>query len=435
MKIILSILTFLSVALHAQSYLISNIPLPKTYIQNLDPYECDEECLQTYLDNEMIFSFLAHASSDQLENSQHDEIRMISISILNLGSSKEDKKLKIALLLPYKKIGRYASSTTNAAFAYLVARNHSFELKTYNIESENAEDIQTAISKMRVDNFEFIIAPLTLKGANTLIDLNPMEDIYFPTINKKDVNSSLVNIYYGGIDYKAQSDELLKEAVSPLVIFYDKSKIGSQLAEYEENTFKLKDQDDLNKTLDVVLDEFGLQAIDEPIQVDENRTVHKYSIPKRVTNIEEQLLYNDDIKQGSMFINTPIVKTSMIMSQLTIYDVNATNVLSTQINYDPLVLSLTQHEDRSKMIIANSITHNISIFIETNSLLGNDIVYDWINYTTTVGVDYFFNKITSQDKQYNIELVDNQMLYPIELIRPSKTRFIKYGSYDEELLN
>ena len=250
------------------------------------------------------------------------------------------------------------------------------------------------------------------------------------------------NIYFGGIDYKAQSDLLLKEAVSPLVIFYDKSAIGKSLALYEEDKFKCDDSQDDNSTLNdndeidnnrneaegyfIEPDELGAELDGSQILEDQNRTVVKYSIPRRVTNIEEQLLYNDDIKQGSMFINTPIVKSSMIMSQITIYDVNATNVLSTQINYDPLVLSLTQYEDRSKMIIANSITHNNSIFIETNSLLGNDIVYDWINYTTTVGMDYFFNKITSQDKQYNIEMVSNQMHYPIELLMPSETRFIKY---------
>ncbi len=422
MKILLSILTFLSVILSAQGYLISNVPLPKTYVENLDPYPCDEQCLQTYLNNDMIFSFLAHATSKHLNNPQQDEARLISISILNLGSFEEEKKLKIALLLPYKKIGRYATSTTNAAFAYLVARNQSFELKTYNIQSEGFEDIADALTQMQLDGFEFIIAPFTLKGANTLLELNPNEEIYFPTINKKDVNSTLPNIYFGGIDYKAQSDKLLKEAVSPLVIFYDKSKIGKELALYEENQFKLKDA--------------NLSQIDDfLVPRDENITVVKYSIPRRVTNIEEQLLYNDEIMQGSMFINTPIVKTSMIMSQLTMYEVNATNVLSTQINYDPLVLSLTQYEDRQNMIIANSITHNNSIFIETNSLLGNDIVYDWINYTTTVGMDYFFNKITKQDKQYKIEMVDNQMLYPIELIMPSKTRFIKYESIVEEPLD
>jgi hypothetical protein len=399
--------------LHAQSYLISNIPLPKTYIQNLDPYPCDEECLQELLDNDMILSFLAHAQK-KLDNPQHDEVRLMSISILNLGSQISDK-LRIALLLPYKKIGRYAASTTNASFAYLLTRNQNFDLRTYNIESEESEDIQKALSQIQEDDFGYIIAPFTKEGAEKLISLRPYENVYFPTINKRDVNSSMSNIFFGGIDYKAQSELLLKEAVSPLGIFYDSSPTGKMLAEFQENSFKYKEI-------------YGSDENTTYVPYDDNRSVVKFLIPRRTTNLEEQLLDNEDIKEGSFFVNTPIVKSSMIISQLTMYDTNATNVLSTQVNYDPLILSLTQFEDRQKMVIANSITQNNSIFIETNALLGNDIVYDWINYTTTVGIDYFFKLITNQDRQYKIDVVDNQMLYPIELLQPSKTRFIKYFS-------
>jgi hypothetical protein len=391
--------------LNAKSYLISNIPLPKTYIQNLDPYPCNEECLQELLDNEMVLSFMAHADK-QLDDSLQDEIRMMSISILNLGSQVSNK-LKIALLLPYKKIGRYAASTTNASFAYLLTRNQYFDLKTYNIESESAYEIKNAIMKIRDDGFGYIIAPFTTDGAETLISLRPDQNIYFPTINKHDVNSSASNIYFGGIDYKAQTDMLLKEAVSPLVVFYDNSDTGSELAKYQEETFMFEHE--------------------------EERNVVKFLIPRRTTNLEEQLLDNENINQGSFFINTPIVKSSMIISQLTMYDTNATNVLSTQINYDPLILTLTQFDDRDNMVIANSITQNNSVFIETNALLGNDIVYDWINYTTTVGIDYFFNRITKQARHYKIEVEDNQMQYPIELLQPSKTRFIKYFSNLEKV--
>jgi len=126
MKKLFLLTLILPVVLFAQSYLISNIPLPKTYIQNLDPYPCSESCMQDYLDNDMIFSFLSHADA-KLENTEHDEVRMMSVSILNLGSSILTEKLRIALLLPYKVIGRYASSTTNASFAYLIAKNHAFE--------------------------------------------------------------------------------------------------------------------------------------------------------------------------------------------------------------------------------------------------------------------------------------------------------------------
>lgn len=423
MKIIFLIITFFSVMLNAQSYLISNIPLPKTYIQNLDPYPCDEDCLQELLDKEMILSFLAHAQT-KLNDPAQDEVRMMSISILNLGSQVSDR-LKIALLLPHKKIGRYAATTTNASFAYLLARNQNFDLKTYNIEDETEEDIQKALTQIQKDGFGYIIAPFTKEGAETLISLRPYENVYFPTINKKDTNSSLENVYFGGIDYKAQSDMLLKEAVSPLVVFYDKSSTGKKLAEYQEQKYMFRDiqstQDDETQIVD-------MDSETELMPYDDNRSIVKFLIPRRTTNLEEQLFENESIKEGSFVVNTPIVKSSMIISQLTMYDTNATNVLSTQINYDPLILSLTQFEDRENMIIANSITQNNSIFIETNALLGNDIVYDWINYTTTVGIDYFFNLITSQDRQYKIEVVDNQMQYPIELLQPSKTRFIKYFS-------
>jgi len=409
MKQIILIFLFLPLYLNAQSSLISNIPLPKSYIQNLDPYPCDEICMQEYLDNGMIFSFLSHADS-QLENIEHNDARMMSISILNLGSVLSSNKLRIAMLLPYKKIGRYASSTTNAAFAYLIARNHSFELKSYEIEGETNEEIAKAFSQIKADGFNYVIAPFTKVGADIVADINPDINIYFPTIHKNDVNKTTSSLFYGAIDYEQQSDLLLSKAVSPLVIFRDNSSIGKRLSAHQENMFKYKDY---NETLD------NMNILDD------NKTVIKFSIPRRTTNLESKLKENEEIQKASFFINTPVVKTGMIMSQLTLYDSNATNVLSTQINYDPLLLSMTQYQDRKDMLIANSITEHHNILIEANSLLSNDIVYDWINYSTTVGVDYFFNLITNENREYDIPAQDNQMIYKIELLRPVMSRFIK----------
>ena len=166
------IFLLLPIVLFAQSFMVSNIPIPKTYIQNLDPYVCNEECLQEYLDNDMIFSFLAHADS-KLENRDQDEIRMMSISILNLGSYLPSGELRIALLLPYKKIGKYASSTTNASFAYLMTKSHPFELKSYKVESEEIEDLQAALQTIKDDGFNYVIAPLTKNGADNISIIDP----------------------------------------------------------------------------------------------------------------------------------------------------------------------------------------------------------------------------------------------------------------------
>lgn len=332
------------------------------------------------------------------------EIPMPSQSYSPMSSNKE---VKIALLLPYKKIGKYASTTTNAVFAYLTTKSSSFELKSYKVESESRNDLQKTLDKIQDDGFSYVIAPLTQKGADAVSEINPSINVYFPTIHKSNANSNSTNLYYGGIDYKAQIDMLLKESTLTLVLFFDESDISKSLALYEAQQFKQKEYRTFSN---------------------DAKNVIEYSIPSRTTNLKHYLEDNEDIQKASFFINTPIIKTGMIMSQLTLYDTNATNILSTQVNYDQLLLSMTQYNDRKNMVIANSITEQNTLLIETNSLLGNDIIYDWINYTTTVGVDYFFSQITRQSREYDIDVEENQMIYKIKLIRPGLYRF--FPSYN-----
>lgn len=384
----------------SKSFLISSIPLPKTYIMNVDPFECDEDCMQEYLEKGMIFSFLAHAQN-KLSDEKLDEMRVMNMAALNVGSQQiSSAKVRIAVLLPYRIIGKYAPSTTNAAFAYLMTKTQPFELKSYKIETESEEDLKRALGKIQNDGFDFVVAPLTQNGANNMAKVDPQIFVYIPTVNKKDANTASSYLYYGGIDYRAQTDKLLDQAASSLAIFYDSSSIGTKLAQYEEETFR-------DKSLGRVV---------------------KYSVPTETTNLKNYLDNNYKIANSSFFINTPVVKTGMIMSQITLYDVKYKNILSTQINYDPLLLSMTQINDRKNMIVANSITGNTNVLVETNSLLSNDIVYDWINYTTTVGIDYFFNRMTNEDREYNLPMVNNQILYQIELLKPSYSRFIPLES-------
>ena len=404
----------------AQSFIISNIPIPKIYVQNLDPYTCNNRCMKELLRNGQIFSFLAHAHK-KLTDKELNEARTINIAVLNLGASNTEAKLKIALLLPYNKIGKYASTTTNATFAYLMTKSNSFMLKSYKINKEDIVDLQQVLAKIEADGFKYVIAPLTTQGVNNVIELDPQVNIYFPTINKKDVNSFSVSLIFGGIDYKKQSQILLHQAVSPLVIFSDKSQTGKKLALYQEEEFlhpTLKNNETISYENEV--------SVYEEANPTEGKKVFTYFLSRRTTNLERYLKNNEDIVSGSFFVNTPIIKTGMILSQLTLYDANATNILSTQINYDPLLLSMTQYNDRKNMIVANSITKVNNVLIETNSLLGNDIVYDWINYTTTIGIDYFYSQITGEDREYKIDISENQMQYDIELLRPGISKFFRY---------
>ena len=409
-------LLFLPAVLWAEAFLISSIPLPKTYIMNLDPYPCDEACLQDYLQHEQVFSFLAHANETLLHSQELQEAKNIYISVLNMGFVTQTNELKFALLLPYKKIGKYASSVTNAVFAYLMTRNNSFEIKSFTIDTEETQDIQTALQKIQKEGFTYIVAPLTAMGAKNLISLDPQMFVFFPTVHKSDFNTTSENYYFGAIDYKAQSEALLQNAESTLAIFYDRSSIGKKLTALQEKIF-LEQKDEMS---------MQEENATEPEELTAPKRVYKFAIASRTTNLEYRLKNNKRLDNATVMLNTPLVKSGMIMSQLTLYDINTTNILSTQINYDPLIFSITQYDDRKEMIIANSITNTNKIFNETNALLGNDIRYDWINYASTVGIDYFFSMITHLPREYDIPMEENQLLYPIELVHPGIARFVKY---------
>ncbi len=392
-------LMILTNTLLAKSHLISSLPLPKTYVQDLSLITCHDECLKQDIKQGFIFSFLAH-SSGILQDKYLNNQRLINISLFNIGSVISSGELKIALLLPYKIIGRYAASTTTSVFSYLLARNRIFDIKSFNIDTQDKDTMASELNKIENQGYLYIIAPLTKKGVNAVISINPKIDIFFPTINKNDVNSTSSYLYFGGINYHAQLDMLLKHIASPLVIFHDNSSLSRSLSRYAKNSVLLNTKQD---------------------------NILQYTINNRSSNLRYMLKNNLKIQHGSFLMNTPVVKTGMAMSQLTLYDVNSTNILSTQINYNPLILSMTQYQDRKNMIITNSILNNNDIITQTNKLLNNDIQYNWINYATTIGIDYFFHLITGAKREYQLPIVNNQIIYPIQLIKPSYSRFIPYG--------
>jgi hypothetical protein len=270
--------------------------------------------------------------------------------------------------------------------------------------------------------FYYVIAPLTKQGASFVAQESPELNVYFPTINKNDMNTTSPYLYFGGIDYKEQTRRLLNKATSPLVIMYDKSTLGSKLLDdakaiYLDENLSIQPSSREARYRDLNL---TYSEEDEPTE----KRVISYAISKQTSNLEPQLRENRRIQFGSFLLNTPLIKSGMVVSQMTLYDVNSTNILSTQINYDPLILSMTQPRDRENMLIANSINNNNNVMVETNALLSNDIVYDWINYATTIGTDYFYHLITNDEREYQLPLEKNQVVYPIFLVKPSASRFV-----------
>ena len=135
-------------------------------------------------------------------------------------------------------------------------------------------------------------------------------------------------------------------------------------------------------------------------------------------------IVNDSrLNNSSLFLNTDIVKTSLILSQLRAYDIYPKLIFSTQVNYDPMLMSLTQDNDREKLVIANSIdTVNKELKDEIITFGGN-IIYEWVDYSTLVGINYLYYGGNSSLIQTKI--VNNQAVYNPKLYKSTEVGFLE----------
>ncbi len=387
MKKLLLMALFVSL-LFSKSEILSQIPPAQNIIINLGINECDKECLNNLIEEGKIFSFLQIYKS----HSQYDDIQSAYekfSKIFKIGQQKE-LKIKIAMLVPQRTIKRYAISTVNSVLSYLLYRKYNFELKIYNSENEDKDSLLSALNRAKEDGFRFIIAPLTDAGAKIVAQNSAGFTIYIPTSNISKISNYTPNIIFGGISYKKQVDKLLTCAKNRIVIFSDQSSIANELNQDVKNS---------------------------PKQV-----VYEKQLTNKRFSYKKMLKWNRKIDNASVFMNLPLVKTSLLASQMRVYDRKPYNFLSTQINYNPMILTLTQYEDRKSFLIANSIGDTDREIVNASELLQSDIKYDWVNYSTVLGVDLFYNRYFSPGtpRSFKESIKDGQVIYKTEVIVPNR---------------
>jgi hypothetical protein len=328
-------------------------------------------------------------------------ISFFIITVFGVEPSILSPKMKIALLSSPSIIGKYSQSSYNVALATLLASGDSFELVKYDMPNESYETISTTIEKIINEENVAILAPLTLDGAQNLLTVPTTITVFIPTVHKRDIGPSRDNIIFGSIDYEAQIKALVPYMANSLAIFYGDSLVGSVLS----------------KTTQSIASESNKKI----------NSFSSYSVDTKGSNIVKYLAKPAAFSKKSVVTHLPIVKTSMLLSHMTFTGVHEKNILSTQINYDPELLILTQFPDRKNMIIANSIIQQVPSIYEANALMNNDLSFDWINYTTSVGADYLISHLCGHERSYPMSLIDHQIIYPVELLRPKESGFEPYS--------
>lgn len=312
----------------------------------------------------------------------------------HLKNKIEIENHTLAILFPSYTIGKYALEATNSISTYLINKNKKFMLNTYDVVVLNKENVLKAIKKIQQDKVTKVIAMITKNELQYLSEIDNIGNIqfYLPLINKYDVDNveqlKGLNLVFGAISYKEQFKKLIDFSNDkPLVEFYGNSGIGKALHGYLKN-----------------------EKVIYTKKIDDNNGRYKSFLEN-----------NRKLNNSAVLLNTPIVKSSILLSAITAQDLNIASILSTQLNYTPLVFSLTQKHDRNKLVIASSIGKIPNELEEYNKLIGNNLSYSWVNYSTIIGAEYLTNK--NIDIFKDLSLVENQIVFPVHLYRVGKSSF------------
>ena len=302
-------------------------------------------------------------------------------------------KKKIALLFSSNKIGHYAIDATNTSLAYLLNLKKPFKLKVFDMIKEDQKSFKTTLDDINDQGFTDIVAIITNNSYQNLVKVSNLSrfNIFLPLIHKDNIDEPLKNITFGGVDYDAQFTKLLKQSTNSNINLYDNSSFGIILK---------------NK----------LNTVDTNIayeyKVDNTSGLYKRFLVKN----------NKKFKSSTVILNTPIIKSSILLSQLRANNIFPKKILSTQLNYSPLILSLTQNKDRKNLIVANSIEKVDDNLKESITLLESDISYDWLNFSTLVGINFF---IKENNSSIHSKIIDNQVIYNVRLLKAKMHSFLE----------
>ena len=289
--------------------------------------------------------------------------------------------IKLAIVINKNFFRKYLPSIINSINAYFLYKNTNFTIKVFD-ENNLSEAI---------NSYKYILFYAVNPEDVYLLNNYKNNNFYIPIINKNDVNASELNnsnIYFGGIDYKNQINKLSSfiQNRENIVVINSNTYISNKLYNLEKR-------------------EFNITAMNYPY------------------------INYGDLNNSYIFFNTAANKTAQILSNINYKNIQPILELSTQINYDPLLIELTQQEDVQKLIIANSILNIPDILEDYNELLGSDIKFNWLNYTSNVLANKIYNTVINGDEFYLNDfrsyIFNNQVNYKTTLYQIIDNSFRK----------
>ena len=300
-------------------------------------------------------------------------------------------KIKVAFIYPSSLVEKYAKTSLSTISGYLSYQKADYDLTIIDSTNENYENINSAFAKAKQNGVTKIIGLFTPSAISSLDKIVTSDiKVYLPLIEKSDALTNNENLIFGSISYDQQVKKLISYSNTNNAMFYQNTYIGNKLKRaYDASVYDTRVRKEISKT----------------------ETNFKYIV-------------NDyKLNNSTLFLNTDLVKTSLILSQLRAYDISPKAILSTQVSYDPMLMLLTQDQDRDKLVIANSIDSVNNELRDEISTFGGNIVYEWVDYSTLVGINYLYYGNNSNLVQTKI--IENQAVYNPKLYKSTEVGFLE----------
>ena len=369
---------------------LSSIPPAKITYINLEPEFCDNACLNELIKADLLASFMARFEPAKIDD---NALLELYISLGGEAILKVNKSGKIAVITPQKIIKSYANVVSNAVLSYVLKQDADIEIKFINSNDESPQSLTNAMQTARAQGFNYFIAALTSNGANIINSLVLSNElIYIPSVHSSFIINPKPNLIFGGIDYKDQISALLAYSNEKIVAFDDGSSLGQKLNEYVR-----------------------MQSSD----------YHEASIISKDINLNDTLSKKSKFNDASIFLNIPIVKASLVATQMRGFEIKPYALLSTQINFLPNIFNAIAQRDRQNLFIANSLNPINDLFLGLGDLFDVDFRYSQIGYSSAFGAEYIYTNFIdkSADRIFTERVENSQVLYGVKIYNAKGDHF------------
>lgn len=380
----------ISLSLLAAKQELVKIDPAKVFYINFEKEKCSDECLKELLYKGLYISYIARFNSnDEKLNNIYAKL-LDGIEYIDLPKRTQLNTINIAIVLPEKVVKSYSSNIISPALAYLIKQNDNVYMKVFFTGDESEANVAPIVA--RLHDFSLIITGFQKNGINILNKSITNIPVFSPLAKAEDFDNINSNFTFGSIDYQEQTAKLINFSNGKIAAFKDDSILANKITE-------------------------SIQS--------QSNLVFLRTLEKKNLNVNSVLNEAWRLNNSCVFFNVPLVKTTLLATQIRALNVRPSKYFSTQINYHPMFLNLSQENEKAMFYFANSIGEIDDEIEYINDLLGQKIAYNWIAYSTSVGLDYYYHELYSANKEriFKDNFVGNKLHFNVRIMNAKQSKF------------